>query len=135
MTDGSCVAPSDLDLQCSEMLINRQWSHDREQVILCLKKSDHSAAIMMSDCCCQIHPADLVSAQINRLCVLMCSEARGEAATAGTLQCRPSEIVAAPKVKTKQKTCALRAQHAQAAPTTEKITRLLRVGLSIMTLL
>lgn len=29
----------------------------------------------------------------------MCSEARGEEATAGTLQCRPSEIVAAPKVQ------------------------------------
>lgn len=41
---------------------------------------------------------------LNRPCVLMCSEARGEEATAGTLQCRPSEIVAAPKVR--QNTCA-----------------------------
>lgn len=48
----------------------------------------------------------------------MCSEARGGEATAGTLQYRPSEIVAAPKVK--KKTCALRAQHAHAAPTSEK---------------
>lgn len=41
---------------------------------------------------------------LNRPCVLMCSEARGEEAAAGTLLCRPSEIVAAPKVR--QNTCA-----------------------------
>lgn len=81
---------------------------------------------MMSECCCQIPPADLVSAQINRLCVLMCSEARGEEATAGTLQCRPSEIVAAPKVK--KKTRALRAQHAHAAPTSKKKTKTIISG-------
>lgn len=46
---------------------------------------------------------------LNRPCVLMCSEARGEEATAGTLLCRPSEIVAAPKVR--QNTCAYGSTH------------------------
>ena len=62
-------------------------------------------------------PSWLGFCPIHRPCVLMCSEARGEEATAGTLLCRPSETVAVPKV---HKHIAATARHTRTAPINRK---------------